>query len=187
MKYIILFFLFFIITNCSNNKSVYWCGDHACINKKEKEDYFKKTMIVEKKIINEKTKNKSEINKIIEQAKLEQKKKIKDEKDILKKNKFNEKMKAKSEKELAKQAKLEEKRKIKEEKKLAKLAKIEQKKRLKEEKKLDKKNISNSQRMVLKESSNTIINENSKFNEILKMIREKNASKDFPDINNLPE
>ena len=172
MKYIILFFLFFIITNCSNNKSVYWCGDHACINKKEKEDYFKKTMIVEKKIINEKTKNKSEINKIIEQAKLEQKKKIKDEKDILKKNKFNEKMKAKSEKELAKQAKLEEKRKIKEEKKLAKLAK--------KNKKLNKsaKKISKQQNM----------NDNfSDFQMIVDNIYNKNTKKKYPDINKIPK
>ena len=44
-----LFYLiiFFVILGCSTNKVVYWCGDHPCINKKEKEAYFKKTMIVE--------------------------------------------------------------------------------------------------------------------------------------------
>ena len=36
-------------TSCAPNKKVYWCGDHPCINKKEKEAYFKKTMIVEAK------------------------------------------------------------------------------------------------------------------------------------------
>ena len=35
------------VLNCSNNKTIYWCGDHPCINKKEKEAYFKETMIVE--------------------------------------------------------------------------------------------------------------------------------------------
>ena len=35
------------IFGCSAGKGVYWCGDHPCINKKEKEAYFKKTMIVE--------------------------------------------------------------------------------------------------------------------------------------------
>ena len=45
-----------LLFSCSNNKSVYWCGDHACINKKEKESFFKKTMIVEKRELNEKNK-----------------------------------------------------------------------------------------------------------------------------------
>ena len=50
MKYsIFLFLAFFLLFACSNNKSVYWCGDHACINNKEKKAYFKKTMIVEKR------------------------------------------------------------------------------------------------------------------------------------------
>ena len=39
--------LFIFIISCSGNKGVYWCGDHPCINKDEKEAYFKKTMIVE--------------------------------------------------------------------------------------------------------------------------------------------
>ena len=30
-----------MIISCSANKGVYWCGDHSCINKKEKEAYFK--------------------------------------------------------------------------------------------------------------------------------------------------
>ena len=47
MKVLIFLFLFFILTECTNNNSVYWCGDHACINKTEQKEYFKKTMIVE--------------------------------------------------------------------------------------------------------------------------------------------
>ena len=67
MFYILLF-------SCSNNKSVYWCGDHACINKKEKEAFFKKTMIVEKRELNEKNKlSKSEKNKILKQIRLKEK------------------------------------------------------------------------------------------------------------------
>ena len=45
--------------SCTNNKGVYWCGDHPCINKEEKEAYFKKTMIVEVKNYN-KDKNKND-------------------------------------------------------------------------------------------------------------------------------
>ena len=65
-----LIILFFLIS-CSNSKSVYWCGDHPCINKKEKEAYFKKTMVVEMKDLrNENFDNTSEIEKIIQQANL---------------------------------------------------------------------------------------------------------------------
>ena len=46
MKYFIVL-LFIILLSCTNKKEVYWCGDHACINNKEKKAYFKKTMIVE--------------------------------------------------------------------------------------------------------------------------------------------
>ena len=49
-NFIILIFIFMI--SCTNNKGVYWCGDHPCINKEEKEAYFKKTMIVEVKNYN---------------------------------------------------------------------------------------------------------------------------------------
>ena len=56
-KYIKLSFLF-ILLSCGGNKDVFWCGDHACVNKAEKENYFKKNMIVviKKQIINKKLK-----------------------------------------------------------------------------------------------------------------------------------
>ena len=47
MKYLILLIFSLLLFSCSNGKRVYWCGDHACINNKEKESYFKKTMVVE--------------------------------------------------------------------------------------------------------------------------------------------
>ena len=47
MKNFSLVIIFAIIVGCSTSKGVYWCGDHPCINKKEREAYFKKTMIVE--------------------------------------------------------------------------------------------------------------------------------------------
>ena len=42
-----IIFSFFLIVGCGSSNTVYWCGDHQCINKKEREAYFKKTMIVE--------------------------------------------------------------------------------------------------------------------------------------------
>ena len=69
--------------SCTNNKGVYWCGDHPCINKEEKEAYFKKTMIVEVKNYNkDKNKNDSEIERLMNQAKLDEKKRINNENQI---------------------------------------------------------------------------------------------------------
>ena len=124
MKILLYLFLLFFLVGCeSYSKKVYWCGDHPCINKKEREAYFKKTMIVEVKEFEKKDKkSNSEIEKIINQAKLDEKKRIKDEKA------------------LAKQAKLDEKRRIAEEKALAKQAKLDEKRRINEEKDFKKKN-----------------------------------------------
>ena len=74
-KYIFIFFLFFVA--CANSKSVYWCGDHACVNKEEKRLYFKKHMVVEVKQIGEKkVKKKEYYEKIFEQAKINKKQSI---------------------------------------------------------------------------------------------------------------
>ena len=74
-----LFFLstFLIIVSCSSNKVTYWCGDHPCINKKEREAYFKKTMVVETKNINKKElTNNSDIERIILQTRTNEKRRI---------------------------------------------------------------------------------------------------------------
>ena len=99
-----------MIISCSANKGVYWCGDHSCKNKKEKEAYFKKTMIVEIKTSKNKNyKNNSEIEKIMQEAQSKEKKRIKDEKDFTKQAKFEKKRQIKEEKNLARKLKLEKK------------------------------------------------------------------------------
>ena len=116
MKILLYLFLLFIIISCSNTKKVYWCGDHPCINAKEKKAYFKKTMIVEIKEFDETAnKNKSEVAKIMKQAKVEEKKRIKNEKYLAKQVRLEEKMRIKEEKKLAKQVELDEKKIIKKE------------------------------------------------------------------------
>ena len=76
MKNLFFIFILFMVVACSNNKSVYWCGDHPCINKKEKEAYFKKTMIVEIKNLKDKNyKRSTEYERIMQQAQLDEKKK----------------------------------------------------------------------------------------------------------------
>ena len=74
---------------------VYWCGDHPCVSDKEKKAYFAKTMIVEVKNINILEENKSEIEKITQQALVKEKKRIKDEKYLNKQARKEEKKRIK--------------------------------------------------------------------------------------------
>ena len=64
MKYLILLIFLLFLFSCSNGKRVYWCGDHACINNKEKKSYFKKTMIVEVRELSKQNKKSKKISKI---------------------------------------------------------------------------------------------------------------------------
>jgi len=163
VKNLFYLIIFFLIIGCSTNKAVYWCGDHPCINKKEKEAYFKKTMIVEMKELKKTNiNNNSEIEKIIQQVKLDEKQRIKQEKN------------------LAKQAKLDEKRRINEEKNLAKQIR-------KDEKKIIKKDKETSKQKVLIDTGivNTEI-EASKFKELVEKITKENLFRPYPDINDIP-
>ena len=197
IKRIFILTIILILTGCSSNKKVYWCGDHACVNKKEKEDYFKKTMIVEIRSLDKnQIKGKSSIEKITERALMDQKKQIKEEKSLKKQAKFERKRKIQEEKALAKQIKLEKKRKIKEEKALAKKAKFEKKKKIQEEKKVAKKLKSKKKKLIKKNKKTEKIvkletsnQENkpllSNFEQIINNITKKNLFRPFPDINDI--
>ena len=164
MKNLFFLFILFMIISCSSNKVVYWCGDHPCINKKEKKAYFKKNMIVEMKSIKSKNyKNNSEIEKIMQESQKKEKIRIKNEKD------------------LAKQIKLEEKRLIKEEKDLAKQINLEEKKRIKGEKKSYKRKIYVNNEKQLKKAEIDL----DEFSELVEKITKKNAFKPYPDINEI--
>ena len=186
MKILFFLLIFFMIISCSLNKKVYWCGDHPCINKKEREAYFKKTMIVEiKGSKNKSHMNDSEIEKIIQESQSSEKKRIKNEKDLIKQERLEEKN-------LAKQIKLEKKMRIKEEKKLAKQKKSEKRAKIKDEKKSSKKEITVNKKKQLKKNveldataENTEI-KLGKFNELVEKITRKNAFKPYPDINDIP-
>jgi hypothetical protein len=54
MRLALFFFLFFFLSNCSKPKSVLICGDHACVNKAEAEQYFEENLSIEIKIIDPK-------------------------------------------------------------------------------------------------------------------------------------
>ena len=73
-KFLIIFIL---IVSCTSNKGVYWCGDHACANNKEKEAFFKKTMIVEVRNLDKNSKEPISTNeKILNQSNTKKKKKM---------------------------------------------------------------------------------------------------------------
>ena len=162
MKILLYLIILFIFTGCSTDKDVFWCGDHPCINKKEKEAYFKKTMIVEIKDLKKKSsKNNSEIEKIIQQARKGEKRRIKEEKSK------------------AKQAKLEAKRKKKEEKYLAKQIEQDQAEIIK--KKTSKQSV-NADAGI---ESPTSISPN--FNKLVEKITKKNIFRPYPNINDIQE
>ena len=197
MKKCLFYLTFFLIFGCSNNKIVYWCGDHPCINSKEKEAYFKKTMIVETiSIKNESYKGDTEIEKLMKEAQFKEKKRIIIEKELKKQTKLDEKRRHKEEKKLAKQIRLEEKRRQKEEKKLLKREKADKKKREKLLKKnLKTKKISKEvEKKLIKEPEKKIVFDTSiarvkidlnKFNELVENITERNKNKPYPSINNI--
>ena len=187
---ILAFICIFFIFSCSGNKGVYWCGDHPCINKKEKEAYFKKTMIVEVKTLDkESIKNESELEELLKQAKKDEKKRIYNEKELKKLARIEEKRRIKEEKELEKKIIKEEKelekRRIKEEKKL-------KKRRVKKESELAKKSESKNIKKKNNEKQNVFINNDSinrkttKFIELKDNIIERNSIRPYPEINDIP-
>tara|TARA_Y100001970_G_scaffold219560_1_gene269429 strand:- start:34 stop:612 length:579 start_codon:yes stop_codon:yes gene_type:complete len=190
MKKIFLAIILLMIFGCSNTKIVYWCGDHPCINKKEREAYFKKTMIVEVKEVKKSKVEGTETKKIIEQARLNEKKRIRKEKDLAKQARIEEKRRIAEEKALIKQAKLEEKQRIAEEKALIKQAKLEEKnleKKIKiDEKKLAKKRVDSSNQESKSITKMNIVNQNiNKFTDLAKEIFRRNSLKPYPDINDI--
>ena len=206
MKYFFIL-LFIILLSCTNKKEVHWCGDHACINNKEKKAYFEKTLITEIKDLTKQKRKKSNFEIIKEKAGLDL--------DKEKEEEFEDKIKVLSteeQKALAKQLRLEEKQRIKEEKKLTKQSRLDEKKigneaktegdctklvklheKLKckmDEKKANKaKSKKDDSKVKLKAG---VINEKDmdssvEFSEFVKRIHKKNLSKSYPDINDIPK
>ena len=164
MKNLFYLFIFIVLVSCSTSKFVYWCGDHPCINKKEKEAHFKKTMIVEmKELKDEKFKNNSEIEKITQLPTFEKKNKIKEEKK------------------LSKLAKLEENRRIKQEKELSKLVELDEKKIIKKNTKISKQKVS-----IVTAFENITIASN-EFKKLADRITKNNSFRPYPNINDIPD
>ncbi len=193
MKYLTLLIFSLFLFACSGGKKVYWCGDHACINSKEKKSYFKKTMIVEVRQLDKKDKeSKSELEIIKKRFGLENEKKIEGKNKLPKQGRLAGKRRTAEEKELAKQARLDEKRKIKEEKKLAKQVHLEEKKIIKVKKKPSMKKVAKTENIPLEKEIGintglTRINtSSSEFIELVEKITNKNMNRPYPNINDIP-
>ena len=181
MKLILYLSCVVLIYSCSTQKGVYWCGDHPCINKKERESYFKNNMIVEFKELKKKDlKKDSEVERIMSQAKQKQKNEIKEEKILAKKSKLDEKNRIKKEKALLKKARLDEKNRINDEKALAKKVENDEKNIIKK-----KKEVFAEDKIV--ENANLDITESnvslSEFEKEVRSVKQRNSKKPYPDIN----
>jgi len=185
MKIYIYLLIFTFVISCSANKGVYWCGDHACANNKEKEAYFKKTMIVEVKNIDKNNKDKVSMNeKILNQDRTIKKKTIISEKkleekiNIEKQIEIQEKDMAIKEKELEKQIEIQEKKIAKKEKKLEREINVSKKKKLNSKKE-------SSPTFVKVIENNDIKSEN--FDELVEKILIRNSTRSYPKINDIPK
>jgi len=161
MKKILLIIALFFLSNCNKNDYVYWCGDHACINNKERISYFKKTMIVEIREENKQSANSKIEKKILLKEQRLEKKKLKEREKLLKK-----------------QAKLKKKS---ENKKMSKVKDKKSKKTVKLKK--DDGKFIEEPKIVEK----PIYSSTNDFNQILNAVIDKSKNKPFPDINNFPE
>tara|TARA_Y100000590_G_scaffold432679_1_gene548977 strand:- start:228 stop:680 length:453 start_codon:yes stop_codon:yes gene_type:complete len=149
------------------------CGDRPCINKAERKEYFAKNMIIEvKKSEQNERKNVSEINQIVDQALIKNKKVKKYNKELAKEEKYKKKELKRREKELTKQIRLENKRKKKEQRKLAKLAKKNKKIKIPNVKVIQTHNAKNNL---------------DDFQKIVENIYKRNLKKEYPDINEIPK
>ena len=193
MKNIIYSLILLAVVSCSSNKTVYWCGDHECESKEEKEAYFAKTMTIEIKNIDEsELDNDYNLEKAILESQRGKRKKFKKRKLLTKKNKIEKK----KDKTLTKQLKKDEKLRKKNEKYLAKQAKKEEKLRLKSEKelakKLKKQKKKSSKKKLVKNNDNAfdasknVVKQTNNFNELIKNILNRNSVRPYPDINDIP-
>ena len=159
MKIFFNFILILFFFGCSSGKVEYWCGNDPCKNKKEKEEYFKKTMTVEARIVNSrKNKKKNNIEIIMEQNTI-------DKNTLLEKNKL-----IKEDQELKRQTKLDEKKKIKNNKKF-----------------LENNDVKKNKNAILEKSpSPESLNPNNTFVNLLDKIVKKNSTRPYPDLNNIP-
>jgi len=178
MKYLLLILLIFITTNCSKNKTVLICGDHACINKAEAEQYFEENLTIEVKIIDKKIKK--ELNLI--ELNLEES--LNGKKSVLLNTKKNKKKELKK---LSNNEIINIKKNIKEKKKVKRLAKKTLKEKTIVKNKKDNEIKSKIKFSTKKKQRKKVVDvctilDKCTIDEISKYLLKQNKKKGFPDI-----
>ena len=143
MRQLILLLPVLFIYGCNNPKTVFICGDHVCINNTEAEQYFEDNLILEVKVIDNKSKNEIDLVELNLKSNSEERKEI----SMLSKDNTRKRIKVLSNDEI-------ERKKIE----LKKRKKIKNKQN-KEAKKIKKTKI---KKIVKKEKSNEIIEKTNK-------------------------
>ena len=178
MRIILIILLLFLITNCTKPKTVLICGDHACINNSEAEQYFEENLSIEVKIINKNYKDDIDLVELNLQQNTKGDRKV---------NIFSKKSKNKKLKELSKNEKNKIKERIKLKKKdkkiVKKIKKNKESTKLKAKKqkklKIEKFSVNNERKNVVDVC--TILDKCS-IDEISKYLLNQGKKKDFPDI-----
>ena len=183
MRQLILLLPVLFIYGCNNPKTVFICGDHVCINNTEAEQYFEDNLILEVKVIDNKSKNEIDLVELNLKSNSEEKKEI----SMLSKDNTRKPIKVLSNDEI-------ERKKIE----LKKRKKIKNKKNKKE----NKIQQSKIKKIVKKEKSNEIIKKTNKvanipnkkitdvcailekcnIEEISKFLVKQGKEKKYPDI-----
>ena len=182
MRFIILIFILFVLSNCSKPKTVLICGDHACINKAEAEQFFEENLSIEVKIIKQKNAKQIDLIELNLSDDISGKREVK----VFKKDKTNKKLKKLSKKEIENIKKNIKKRKKKEiakkiinknDKNERKLKKV----KIKEtrDSKILKNNVDKKQKEIVDVCA--IINK-CNIEEISKYLLNEGKNKEFPDI-----
>ena len=176
--------IFILLTGCLSKKLTYMCGDVECIDKKQQNEYFSKSLSLEVKL-NKNKKYKSldliEINKVDNKEKKNNIKILPSGKDKSKKNELKKKkFELKQKKKQLKAQRLKERKSRKEQKKLLKSKNKENQRKAKKTKpfipSLDTtKNIS-------KENNICSVIEECDIDVIASQIKQRGKIKKFPDI-----
>ena len=187
MKYTILISLIFFLASCGKPKTVLICGDHACVNKAEAEQFFEENLTIEVKVVDKNIKEKIDLVELNLNDKQNGKKEI----SIISKRKTSKSLKTLSNKEIA-NIKKKVKNKKKEKKIVKKLPnKLKEKNKIlsetKEKKGIDKQDVNKKMfETVSKKNINVIdvctVLEKCNIDNISKYLLEQGRKKGFPDI-----
>ena len=110
MKILIYLSALIFLTSCNKPKTVFFCGDHVCVNKAEAEQYFEENLTIEVKIIDKKENQRVDLVELNLDKESNGKRNVK----IFSKNKIDNKLKDLSKDEISKiKKKIKDKKKTK--------------------------------------------------------------------------